>query len=436
MTHTQDPVVLRHRDLERIALEALEVGKTLAETGARCSIVRGGMVRVARGLGAERVHVRVGYASLSITVVKDEVTSARMIELGPPGVNMRLNHDLRALCVRIERGGFTCAEARDARLALVASVRRHPMALEIAAAAVACAAFGRLLGVDWAGVPAILLAGALGQYARRVLHAGGLNAFALTAAVAFLASATAGLAAGASGGGMIDVAMSAAVLMLVPGVPAMNAQTDIMEGFPTLGSARFVTVFMLLLFLTVGVGSARLAIGVETALPDAAVQGAGLPLALGHAVAHQALFGALAAAGFGVLFNFGPLNLLLAGAAGALALAVRTLGLEIGWPLATASFVAAVAVATAVALLNRGWRAMQRAGDTLAAAGCIPMIPGSAAAQWIGGLFSLTASVRPEALEAISVVMAAGLQVVFTIGAIGAGLAIVSSLARRSGFPS
>lgn len=426
MTDLQDPIVLRHRDLERIALEALEIGRLLAETGAKCSIVRSGMERVARGLGAERAHVRVGYASLAITVVQHEVTSARMIGIAGPGVNMRLNHALRDLCVRIERGGFTCEAARAARRAVTAAVPHYPKAAHVVAAGVACAAFARLLGADWASVGPVLLAGALGQTARIVLGGRGLNPFVLVAAVAFLASASAGLAATLAGAQTIGVAMSASVLMLVPGVPAMNAQTDIMEGYPTLGSARFVTVFMLLLFLTVGVGVARLVIGAAFPQPAAA-----LP-----SLAHQALFGALAAGGFGVLFNFGPANLALAAAAGALALTVRTLGVDIGWPLATASFVAAAAVAAAVALLNRGWRAMQRAGETLAVAGCIPMIPGSAAAHAIGGLFRLTATGTPAMQNEIAGVMASALQVVFTIGAIGAALAIVSSLARRSGFPS
>lgn len=426
MTDARDPVILRHRDLERIALEALEMGRLLAETGAKSSIIRGGMERVARGLGAERAHVRVGYASLSMTVARDGVTSARMTEVGTPGVNMRLNHALRDLCVRIERGGFDADAARDARRATQADTPRQPKALNIAAAAIACAAFGRLLGVDWAGVAPILLASALGQTLRLFLAARGINHYVLTAAVAFVAAATAGLAAQAAGAGMIDTAMSAAVLMLVPGVPAMNAQTDIMEGFPTLGSARFVTVFMILLFLTVGVGAARPLVGDALAAPAV----------VSHGVAHQALFGALAAMGFGVLFNFGRRNLALAGAAGALALAVRTVGLDIGWSLPAASFLAAAAVAAAVALLNHGWRAMQRAGETLAVAGCIPMVPGSAAAHWITGLFQLTAPGAPAPPETLFAVATFGLQVVFTIGAIGAGLAIVSSLSRRTGFPA
>ena len=58
-------------------------------------------------------------------------------------------------------------------------------------------------------------------------------------------------------------------------------------------------------------------------------------------VAHQAAFGALAAWGFGVLFNFDWRSLIWCSALGALALGVRTLALADGWSLEAASFTAA-----------------------------------------------------------------------------------------------
>jgi len=53
----------------------------------------------------------------------------------------------------------------------------------------------------------------------------------------------------------------AAVLLLVPGVPSLNALNDILEGRPTLGSARAVWVAMILVFLTAGVWFAQGLIG-------------------------------------------------------------------------------------------------------------------------------------------------------------------------------
>jgi uncharacterized membrane protein YjjP (DUF1212 family) len=47
--------------------------------------------------------------------------------------------------------------------------------------------------------------------------------------------------------------MIASTLLLVPGIPAVNAQSDILEGYPTIGTARAVSVAMTLLFIAIGI---------------------------------------------------------------------------------------------------------------------------------------------------------------------------------------
>jgi uncharacterized membrane protein YjjP (DUF1212 family) len=125
----------------------------------------------------------------------------------------------------------------------------------------ACAAFGRLLGVDWLGVGPIFAGAGLGQYLRRLCADRRVNVFIAAAAVAFLASVVAGLSARWLKSQTVDIAMVSAVLLLVPGVPVLNAQNDILEGRPTLGSARAVWVVVLLVFLTVGVWLGRALLG-------------------------------------------------------------------------------------------------------------------------------------------------------------------------------
>lgn len=51
--------------------------------------------------------------------------------------------------------------------------------------------------------------------------------------------------------------MTVPVLLLVPGVPSLNAQNDILGGRPTLGSARAVWVAVILMFITAGVWFAQ-----------------------------------------------------------------------------------------------------------------------------------------------------------------------------------
>jgi uncharacterized membrane protein YjjP (DUF1212 family) len=424
MIQTPEPV--ERASLEDMAMLAMEFGRLLMECGASARIVDDIVGRVARGLGAERVDLRIGYASLAITVGIGGEGITRMRKVGSLGVNQRLDHSLRELSRAVQRGEFTATAARLRLNSLTQACPRHPGWLVDIAVGLACAAFGRLLGLDWIALGPVFLAAAVGQWTRRELAARQVNVFIGATLVAFIASVLSGLGARLLGSLTVDTAMIASVLLLVPGVPSINAQNDILEGRPTMGSARAVSVFVTLVFLTAGVWLGQILLGewrlVGAGNPAAAMPAQALPYLL-----HQTLFGGLAAIGFGVLFNMGGRALLWCGAGGALALAVRTTGLELGWTLEGASFAAALAVGSGVQLFQ------ERIGvsrNTLAVAGCIPMIPGGFAAKAILGLIALTQPTIQNADQTLIISVQDALRVMFTIGAMGTGLAIPSMLLR------
>ncbi|MCM5552555.1 threonine/serine exporter family protein [Pleomorphomonas sp. NRK KF1] len=146
---------------------------------------------------------------------------------------------------------------------------------------------------------------------------------------------------------------------------------------------------------------------------------------------HQALFGALAAAGFGVLFNFGFRALPWCAAAGALALAVRTIGQDLAWSLEGASFAAAIVTSCSVSLLRKQ---LGPACNAVALAGCIPMVPGAFFGQALLGFLSVTAPNLVDAEATLIVAVQSLLRVIFTLGAIGAGLLIPAHLLRNQDF--
>lgn len=137
--------------------------------------------------------------------------------------------------------------------------------------------------------------------------------------------------------------------------------------------------------------------------------------------------GAIAAAGFAVLFNVSFRLLPWCAAFGALALAVRTGCQDMGWALEGASFAAALAAGVAVQLLRVARPEISQ--SALAVVGCIPMIPGSFAAKAILGLYSLTTGSATDP-ETLITAMRFSLRVSFIIGAIGTGLAIPALMTR------
>jgi len=142
---------------------------------------------------------------------------------------------------------------------------------------------------------------------------------------------------------------------------------------------------------------------------------------------HQMACGAIAAAGFGVLFNVRFSLLPWCAASGALTLAVRTLCLDAGWNLEGASFCSALAAGIAVQLLRRMRPDFSQ--NALDVVGCIPMVPGSFAAKAILGLYTITIGSSNDAETLITAVQYA-LRVSFIIGALGTGLAIPTLLLR------
>lgn len=136
---------------------------------------------------------------------------------------------------------------------------------------------------------------------------------------------------------------------------------------------------------------------------------------------HQAIFGGVAAAGFGVLFNCPPRMLGLCFGSGALALFVRTAAQAGDWSLPAASFLAALSLGIA----DRAWlRAQSPKGSILAVVGCIPMVPGSLAAKALMGFFTLAHALPDSSVALLAGTMENAIVVVLTMVAIGIGLSI------------
>lgn len=261
LASSDDPVILRHRQLEQVALATLRIGQVLMQCGARAQVVRAGCTLVALGLGAEQAETHVSYASIDVTVRDGQNSITRMGAIGALGVNHRLDQAVR----RLVRGASGMNP--DAVVAELERLERttphHPRWFVAIAVGLACAGFGKLIGVDWAGFPAIAAAAAFGQIVRQSLWQRGINVFVAAVIVAFVAASIGAVGAHALGSATAYTAMIASILLLVPGVPALNAQSDIIEGDPTLGSARAVSVAMLLIFIVAGVVLAQALTGAQ-----------------------------------------------------------------------------------------------------------------------------------------------------------------------------
>jgi uncharacterized membrane protein YjjP (DUF1212 family) len=238
--------------LEFMATVALDAGRMLMEAGASAGSVQGIVDMVAHGLGADRVDLRIGYASLAITIGIQQVSVTRLRRVGELGVNQRVIQSLWDIGNRVVSHELTAEQTHVELMRLATQIPLHSPWIVAIAVGIACAAFGRLLGVDWHATGPVLLAAMAGQFLRGKLLRAHVNVFICTWLISFLCSVMGGLGARLVGSNTMTAAMIASILLLVPGVPAVNAQSDILEGHPTLGSARAVTVVMTLVFIAAG----------------------------------------------------------------------------------------------------------------------------------------------------------------------------------------
>lgn len=251
------------QELGKIAFVSLRAARIVMETGGRAHVIAETARTIAAQLGVCQSGLRIGYRSLAITVSNEDQTITRMIDVEHHSVNHRLN---QAVCQLAQRTSTEHMPADYLAAQLDKAVRTtpvHPPLLTAAAVGLACASFGRVLGVDWLAFAPVLLASSAGQLIRRHLLSRGMNVFVVVSIVAFACSMLSTEGARMAGSTTVNQAMISSALLLVPGVPATNAQADIMDGHPTLGSARVVNVTMLMVFVTVGIWTAGLLLGVR-----------------------------------------------------------------------------------------------------------------------------------------------------------------------------
>lgn len=256
------PYSVDKQELGRIASVSLRTARMAMECGGRAHVIAECAKMIASGLGAEFLGLRIGYASLAISIGSNDDMISRMVVVGRHGVNHRLDQAIRQLVRRVTTENLNATQVDAALDQIAENTPKHPPVLVAVAVGLACTCFGQLLGTDWPAFVPVLLASGLGQYLRHHLLGKQMNVCVVSAMVAFFCALISGLGARLCGSNTVNLAMMASILLLVPGVPATNAQTDIMDGHPTTGSARAVSVMMIMIFAASGIWLAELALGI------------------------------------------------------------------------------------------------------------------------------------------------------------------------------
>jgi uncharacterized membrane protein YjjP (DUF1212 family) len=243
--------------LQEVAHLGLSAGRLLLESGASGRIVHESIQDIALALGCDSAEVMCQHAAVLVTIRRQSTSCMQMTKVGEHGVNLRRAQAVRLVVRELMAGKLDCESAQAEIDEAPRSTPAYPVWLVCLSTGLACSAFGRLLGADWASFVPILVGSTCGQRIRMWMMHDRHNAFITTAVVSFLSALVADLGSHMAGSTHVAVATVSAVLLLVPGVAVLNAQTDVLEHRPNLAMSRALHVVYLLLFMTLGLALAQ-----------------------------------------------------------------------------------------------------------------------------------------------------------------------------------
>ncbi|WP_292959533.1 threonine/serine ThrE exporter family protein [Novosphingobium sp. UBA1939] len=358
-------------------------------------------------LGSERLLLMLG---------NDQVYRTRIGHaLGVMGIDAGRLVALEEVATAIEAGTLEL-EAADARLSVIAKARpAYPGWLTILAVAGTAAALARLFSATLPVVGAAFLAGAVSTVLRRVLPRLRVGPAAAAGITATISGMTAVLASRPSGADP-TLALVAAGMILVPGVPLINGVRDLMQGHAAIGLARIANGAITVIAIATGLAATSLAVGVH------------LPVTLNTpnlGLAWDLLFSSIAAFGFAILFGAprGAVPTIML--TGALAHGLRTALMMLGSDIAIATLAGATLAGVLARLVGRR---LGTPSSALAFPSVVAMVPGSYAFRGLIGALDIMLA-GPAAPAALLAASAAALISAFVLTvSIGIGLLLSSAL--------
>jgi uncharacterized membrane protein YjjP (DUF1212 family) len=230
----------------------VQAGSLLLQHGADAGRVEASLEQMEPGLGIERIDAVVMSKTILLTATRQDAHHTRVVRVPIVGVNMNSLNEVEQSLNLFQQGRMTPRQLAVI-LDRIASLPHHysPSAI-VAASGLACGAFCRLFGGDWAAMAITGVAAAVAAWVRMELNRRQVNYFLVVLSTALVASLLAGSALWLSQ--TPQSALAAAVLLLVPGVPLINASVDILQGHISAGLARVTTSLVVFLGIALGLG--------------------------------------------------------------------------------------------------------------------------------------------------------------------------------------
>jgi uncharacterized membrane protein YjjP (DUF1212 family) len=396
--------------IEDVAHQTLHVGRLLLGSGADTAEVQESMVRFAAAFGCE-THLVVTYEALLLTVVSGEQFRTKISYRVPAmNVNMAAVAAVSNVLGEVEAGHWRLSEAQKELGDVEDRSPVYGRWLIVIALGLTAASLARLFGGDWPTFWVSWLAGSLGMWLRQVLGRRGFNLFFIPFAAALLSGVIGGAAVLLGVSATPALCLVAPGMIIVPGVPLVNALQDMIKNHMTVGLARLGLGSLITLAITFGLFAAMSLTGAK--IPVEA------PLRL-LPIPEDALFSALAALGYLFLFNVPARIAWACVVCGVASHTARTLCLHLGVDIVSGTLIGALAVGFLAQGFARHFRAPAVA---FAFPGVVAMIPGAFAFRAVIGCLQIVHTGAAAATALVTETLALAATCLLMVAAIAVGI--------------
>jgi uncharacterized membrane protein YjjP (DUF1212 family) len=231
---------------------ALRAGELLMYNGAESQRVEETVRILGTGLGCDWGDVLVSYNAIIVTHASGDEFRTKIRRVSPGGVNMSMLEAISHLAHRVEEGKYDRHRVRTDLERISAAPRRYNRWVTAVVVGLACAAFCRLFGGDWLAMAVTWAAATVAMIVRQELARRHFNQLMVAIVTAFVAGGLVGLVDWFHLSPHLEPALAASVLLLVPGVPFINAVEDLIKGHLAVGVARATAAVLIVLGIALG----------------------------------------------------------------------------------------------------------------------------------------------------------------------------------------
>ncbi|MCB9009095.1 MAG: threonine/serine exporter family protein [Ardenticatenaceae bacterium] len=243
---------LAYHELRDIIDLSLWAGQMLLQHGATSQRVEESVHRIGTGLGCDWLDILVSPNVITITASSGSEFRTKLRRVTSLGVDLGKVTALNDLSRRIISGEVDHFQARTELKKIDQMPRSYNRWLVVIMVGLACAAFSRLFGGDWIIFGITFGASAVAMFLRQELTQRYFNPLLVVVTCAFVAGCLASTAGLFKLSNQSEIALAAAVLLLVPGVPLINAAQDLIRGHLVTGITRGVTGLLISLAIALG----------------------------------------------------------------------------------------------------------------------------------------------------------------------------------------